>query len=59
MTEKSRTSFRGGQNMEKANTYNKRGACADDNLYVCHLLSLRTLLREALPETWNAGGLGV
>ena len=45
--------------MEKANTYNKRGACTDDNLYVCHLLTLRTLLREALPETWNTGDLGV
>lgn len=45
--------------MEEANTYDKRRACAYDNVNVCHLLTLRSVLCAALPETWNTGGLGV
>lgn len=45
--------------MEKANTYDKRGTCTYDNVNVCHLLSVRSILCKALPETWNTGGLGI
>lgn len=45
--------------MEKANTYYQRWSCAYDNVNVRHLLPVRSILCEALSETWSIGGMGV
>lgn len=45
--------------MEKTHTNHQRRSCAHDNVDVCYLLPVRSVLCKTLPKTWNIGGLGV